>query len=98
MYLALFPALRNGFSIRPAPETIPIIALHFGFNVANFPDGNFTDTPCAVWENTMADDPADFTSFPPSPMFLSRLQISVPSGIDSRAKILFGLKSTLFPI
>src|SRR5690606_22058454 len=85
MYFARVPAFRNGFSFLPAPATAPIIALHFWLRVRNLPDGNLTVTPSVPWANTTADEPADLISLPPSPAFLSMLQTTVPSGIDSNA-------------
>ena len=55
------------------------------FNIV--PDGNFTFTLSIECEKTIADEPAALISLPPSPIFFSILQMSVPSGIDSKSRM-----------
>ena len=98
MYFALLPALRNGFSFFPPPEIIPIIARHFGFIFIMLPDGNFIFTLSTECEKTIAEEPAALISFPPSPIFFSILQISVPSGIDPKSRMFLGDGFAPFPI
>src|SRR4051794_4672458 len=88
MYFARVPAFRKGFSLRPAPAIAPTIALHFWLSMRNLPDGNLIVTPSLPCANTTADDPADFISLPPSPAFFSMLQTTVPSGTDSKDRML----------
>ena len=64
----------------------------------NFPEGNFIVTPSVECENTTAEEPAALINFPPSPAFLSILQIMVPSGIDSSDKIFLEVAGVPSPV
>src|ERR671930_2774883 len=97
MYFARSPAFRNGFSLRPAPAIAPIMALHFWLSMRNLPDGNLIVTPSVPCANTTADEPADLISLPPSPAFFSILQTMVPSGTDSKDRMLPALADVPVP-
>ena len=79
--------MRNGFSRIPPPEIDPILALQLPFRRILFPERRRTTDPDSVFVYNNAEVPAVFAIVPPSPKFLSMLQIEVPSGISFNCKI-----------
>ena len=82
------PAFRNGFSWRPAADTMPIVARHESLMYFVFPEGNFIMVPWGVWATRVAYVPEERAIFPPSPGESSMPKIMVPSGMLPSGRML----------
>src|SRR5690606_27468576 len=83
----LFPAFTNGFSPRPPPATIPMVALQLALNHLVTPLGIWTPTRSAVLSTTIACTPLARTNLPPSLGLASILHTYAPVGIADRGRV-----------
>ena len=84
----LLPALRKGFSGRPLPAVVPMVARQSGLKIFSTRLGSKTLISWAVFPTIRAESPEARTNLPPSPGWLSMLKIVTPSGMSLRARTL----------